>query len=413
MIQFDHAQRLIGAELTVLPAEPVDLADALGRVTAEAIRSPENLPPFDNSAMDGFALAGGSALIAAGREFDIGGEAAAGDPAQRADGGAWEIMTGARMPDGLDRIVPVEQVERIELAEGRARIRLRADVEPGQHLRRAGEDVAIGDELLPAGCRIGAAQQSLLAAVGIARLEVRRRPRVALICTGRELLDAPGAALADGQIRNSNGPYLAARLLEIGAGISLQATVGDQPEAFTALLEQALAAGSDLILSTGAVSMGRYDFVPQALAAVGARQVFHKVAMRPGKPLLFARLPNGCLFFGLPGNPASSAVGLRFFVEPALRAMAGLAPERPLRLPLRAAAAKKPGLRFFQKARLEIAADGRASVELLSGQASFRIRPLAVANAWAVLPEEASELAAGSPVEVHGLTSHQFELTGA
>jgi molybdopterin molybdotransferase len=414
LIPYAQALQLIAAETAAPVTEVVRPDAALGRVLTSAVRSPENLPPFDNSAMDGFALASGGQTLSAGCEFDVRGESAAGDANQRADGGAWEIMTGARLPDGLDSIVPVEQVEPLDVVDGRPRrIRLAADVHPGQHRRRAGEDVATGDVVLAAGTRIGAAPLALLAALGVEALEVARRPRAALISTGRELIDAPGQPLAEGQIRNSNGPYLAARLREAGAELSLLETVGDDATAFTALLQGALDAGSDLIVSTGAVSMGRYDFVPQALEALGARLVFHKVAIRPGKPLLFARLPNGSLFFGLPGNPASSAVGLRFFVEPALRAMAGLAHERPLRVPLAADARKKPGLRFLLKAQLALDADGRATVTLLTGQESFRIRPLAEANAWAVLPESAEHLAAGTLVDVHGLGAESFLLSGA
>jgi molybdopterin molybdotransferase len=414
VISYNEALHLIRAEASALPAEPVALEQSLDRIVATAIISPEALPPFDNSAMDGFALCSNGAPLPAGLEIDIHGESAAGDANQRAGQGGFEIMTGARMPDGLDSVVPVEQVEVLATDDnGRPRrIRLNADVLAGQHVRRVGEDVIAGAEVIAAGTRIGAAHVGLMASLGIAAPSVVRRPRAALICTGRELLDAPGEPLAEGQIRNSNGPYLAARLREAGADVVLCETVGDEPDVFVALLQRALDAGCELIVSTGAVSMGRYDFVPQALQGLGARQVFHKVAIRPGKPLLFARLPDGALFFGLPGNPASSAVGMRFFVEPALGAMAGLPAERPLRLPLLAAARKKTPFRFFQKARLGFDGEGRVAVELLSGQESFRIRPLAQANAWAVLPEDADAFPAGTLIDVHGLGAHAFCLQG-
>jgi molybdopterin molybdotransferase len=149
--------------------------------------------------------------------------------------------------------------------------------------------------------------------------------------------------------------------------------------------------------------MGRYDFVPQALERLGAEAIFHKVAIRPGKPLLFARLPGGTLFFGLPGNPIAVAVGLRFFVEPALRAMLDLPHEVPWRVPLAADYAKKPRLRFHLKARVTLDAQGRLVVHVLTGQESYRIRPLAEANAWVVVPIEATEVPAGTLVEVCGL----------
>ncbi len=414
MIAFADAVAAVRAEASTLSPEPVRLDDALGRVLAEAVASPVELPPFDNSAMDGFALASGGATLARGIELDVHGEAAAGDPRQQAGHGAFEIMTGARIPDGLDTVIPVEQVEVLARDDrGRAqRIRLQADLPPGQHVRRAGEDVARDALVMAAGEPIGAAQLSLLAALGVPSLLLRRRPRAALVCTGRELVDDPAAPLGAGQIRNSNGPYLEARLRTAGADVVHRATVDDDVDAFVAEIAQARTRACDLIVSTGAVSMGRYDFVPEALARLGARIVFHKVAMRPGKPLLFAVLPDGTLYFGLPGNPVSSAIGMRFFVEAALAAMLGLPPERPLRIPLATAVHKKPGFRLLQKARVEPVDGGRLQVVLLRGQESFRLAPLVAANAWAVLPEAGSELDAGSPIEVHGLDREQFTLHG-
>jgi molybdopterin molybdotransferase len=405
LLDAEAATQRIAAEIRRLPAETLAPADALGRVLATPVVAVEGLPGFDNSAMDGFALAGDDpSPLAAGREFDVAGEAAAGDA--RADalaGRACSIMTGAPLPRGLDRVVPVEQVEVLARdAAGRpARIRLGAPVPRDQHVRHAGEDVAAGATVLDAGSVVEPQQLMLLAALGVATVEVAARPRVALLCTGRELVDDPAQPLASGQIRNSNGPFLAARLTAAGADVVRRATIGDEVEPFLAELQAARAAGCRVVISTGAVSMGQYDFVPQALARLEARIVFHKLAIRPGKPLLFAVLGDGALFFGLPGNPASSAVGLRFFVEPALRAMLGVAPERPLMLPLAAGVEKKPGLRLYAKARVAIEPDGRARVEVLPGQESFRILPLAQANAWAVLPAEAAALAAGTLVEVY------------
>lgn len=168
-------------------------------------------------------------------------------------------------------------------------------------------------------------------------------------------------------------------------------------------LERALAAGADVLLSTGAVSMGRYDFVPDALRQIGATIHFHKVRIRPGKPVLFATLPGGALFFGLPGNPVSSAVGLRFFVEPALRMLTGLPPERPLKLPLSAPYGKRQGVRVHLKGRVMPDAAGRLWAQVLPGQESFRIAPLAWSNAWIVLDEPDGELPEGALVDVYGL----------
>ena len=393
-----EAVRIILEHCAALPLEACRSTDAVGRVIRRDVASTCALPPFDNSAMDGYAL-GGAAHYAAGSEWPIEGEQAAGDGLRQNARGAWEIMTGARLPDGLDRVIPVEQTERL----GSSRVRLLADVAAGQNVRTAGSDVAVGEAVVAAGTLLGPQHLMLLAALGVAEVAVSARPRVAALCTGRELIDDPAVPLAPGFIRNSNGPFLAARIPRAGAELAHAETIGDDVDAFLAAVDRARVAGAQVLVSTGAVSMGRYDFVPAALERLGAQVLFHKVAIRPGKPLLFARLPDGTLFFGLPGNPIAVAAGLRFFVEPALRAMLGLPRERTWRVPLAAAYAKKPRLQFYLKARLAMDGQGRLAVTVLPGQESYRIRPLADANAWAAVPADAMELPAGTLVDVHGL----------
>lgn len=395
----EEGLRRILASCTALPAQEVRVAAAIGRVLAAPMLAPGALPPFDNSAMDGYALGGGAEPLVAGSEWFIEGEQAAGDGVRRGACGAWEIMTGARLPDGLDRVIPVEQTEPLEAPP---RVRLLADVAAGQNVRAAGSDVAAGEVVLAQGTVLAPQHLMLLAALGVARARVVERPRVAVLCTGRELVDDAAQPLAPGQIRNANGPFLAERLPLAGAELSHIETVGDDVEAFLAAFARARAAGARVLISTGAVSMGRYDFVPQALERLGAETIFHKLAIRPGKPLLFARLPDGTLFFGLPGNPIAVAVGLRFFVEPALRAMLSLPRETPWRMPLAADYAKKPRLRFHLKSRVGLDAQGRLMARVLDGQESYRIRPLAEANAWVVVPIEAGALAVGTLVDVYG-----------
>jgi molybdopterin molybdotransferase len=207
--------------------------------------------------------------------------------------------------------------------------------------------------------------------------------------------------LGSGEIRNSNGPYLSAAIAAAGAELLRYAVLPDEPTPLRQSIGEAVDAGAQVILSTGAVSMGRYDFVPDALRQLGATIHFHKVAIRPGKPLLFATLPNGALYFGLPGNPASSAVGLRFFVEPALRALLGLPPERPLRLPLLGEFRKRPPLRFHLKGHAALDADGRLRARVLPGQESFKIAPLAHSNCWIVVEADTQEIAEGALVDVY------------
>lgn len=394
------AVRLIVDACAPTPTEDCRSVAALGRVLRRAVASPGDLPPFDNSAMDGYALGGGADALPAGSEWPIEAEQAAGDGTRGGAHGAWEIMTGARLPDGLDRVIAVEQTERLETSH---RVRLLAEVTPGQNVRLAGSDVAVGETVMAAGSVLAPQHLMLLAALGVGSVSVAARPKVAALCTGRELVDDPAAPLASGQIRNSNGPFLAARLPLAGAEWVHAETVGDDVDAFLAAVARSRAAGARVLISTGAVSMGRYDFVPAALERLGAEVLFHKVAIRPGKPLLFARLPDGTLFFGLPGNPIAVAAGLRFFVEPALRAMLGLPREPVWRVPLAKAFFKKPRLHFYVKSCLAVDERGQLAVAVLPGQESYRIRPLAEANAWVHIPIEATELPAGTLVDVYGL----------
>jgi molybdenum cofactor synthesis domain-containing protein len=261
-------------------------------------------------------------------------------------------------------------------------------VKPGQNVRLRGEDVSDGERVLQAGQVLDINARTLLHAIGVGEVAVVARPKAAVIATGKELVTEAAQTLESGQIRDSNRPYLVGRLQAAGAEVVWQGTVGDEVAAFNAVLDEALDAGAQLLISTGAVSAGRYDFIPDALRGRGARIVFHKVAIRPGKPLLFAVLPNGALYFGLPGNPVSAAVGQRFFVEPVLRRLLGLAPEQVL-MPLQADVRTPPGLRFHARARVEVDAQGRLSARVLAGQESFRLMSMLQANAWVVLEARA------------------------
>ncbi len=403
MIAYSEALQHLMEAAAPLPAERLALHEAAGRILATDIISGQSLPPFDNSAMDGFALFADGAPLESDTEFVVQGWQAAGDAGAEGGDGAWEIMTGARMPVGLDTVVPIENVEILASEQGRpTRIALKSGVKPGQHVRLRGQDVEEGERVLQAGQALDINARTLLHAIGVAEVAVVARPKVAVIATGKELVTEAAQALDSGQIRDSNRPYLIGRLQAAGAEVVWQGTVGDDVAAFDAVLDDALAAGAKVLISTGAVSAGRYDFIPDALRARGARIVFHKVAIRPGKPLLFAVLPDGALYFGLPGNPVSAAVGQRFFVEPVLRRLLGLAAEPLLQLPLQADVRKPPGLRFHARARVDVDARGRLSVRVLSGQESFRLKSMLQANAWVVLEGEGGLVAAGTLVRVQG-----------
>lgn len=403
MIGYDHALSELLKHARPLGAAFCATENALGRVLAHDVVSPMDLPPFDHSAMDGYALHAADTL-AAGSEHRVQGSQAAGDALQASAGAAWEIMTGARLPEGLDTVVPVERVQLLEQHDdgSPARIRLLEAFPPRANVRYAGSDVARGAVVIEAGTRLEASHVMLLAALGVSGVEVVRVPRVSIICTGKELQPDPTQALGDGQIYASNGPYLAAALASMGAHVLACETVDDTRDTFMAAVERARAAQADVIVSTGAVSMGRYDFVPEALAELGAQTLFHKVAIRPGKPQLAAVLGDA-MVFGLPGTPMAVAVGLRFFIAPVLRAMRGQRQEVPWHAVLDTPQKVKTGLRHFLRANVTQDQEGRLHAQVLAQQQPFRIEPFAQASAWVVLPEEGDGAVAGARVAVASL----------
>ncbi|MBD9481313.1 molybdopterin molybdotransferase MoeA [Pseudoxanthomonas sp. PXM02] len=380
--------------------ERVALRDASTRVLARDIASTVALPPFDNAAMDGVALASGGLTVAAGSEWDIAACIGAGESPPEDDASAWEIMTGAPLPVRADTVVPVERIERLPTSAPE-RIRLLDVVSAGANIRRRGEDVRPGDVLLQGGTQFEAAQLMLLAGAGIGTVDVARRPRVALLATGREIV-AAGEPLPPCGIHDATSPYLAAAATAAGAEVIRVMRVGDEGATFHAVLDAALADGVDLVVSTGAVSKGCYDFVPSALDARRAEQLFHGVAMRPGKPVFAARLGEGPMFVGLPGNPLSTAVGFRFLVEPLLRAWLGMAPEPERWLPLAAACAKRAGLHAVFHGALHCDAGGRLQACVARTQASFRLLPFSQSSVWITLPTEPDCVEASTRVQVHG-----------
>lgn len=401
VISFSEALAAVRAHAPMLPVETVAAAQAVGRALAEDVIAPESLPGFDNAAMDGFALNAAHLAFPPDTPIPVSRRQFAGDGHGVMDGGACQIMTGARLPLGAVSVVPIERVQLDGAwdAPGGLHIRLAEAVAPDANIRRAGQDVQAGQTVLVAGTRLAPKHLLLLAALGIGALAVRAVPKAAVLCTGSELL-ADGEVPRDGHIRNANGPYLCAALAAIGSEVVLYRAVPDALEAYTDAVRAAEAAGAHVIVSTGAVSMGVHDFVPAALQSLQAETVFHKLAMRPGKPTLFALLPSGALLFGLPGNPMSSACGLRFFVQAALRAMRGRPPERPRHAVLMQALDKKPDWTLLQRAAL-VDDDGVLRVQILPDQESFRIQPFVQADVWALLPPDAAHLPTGSVLAVY------------
>jgi molybdopterin molybdotransferase len=376
MISYPDALALLLGQVNALESEHVGIDAASGRFLARDIVSPFALPGFDNAAMDGYAMRSPAETMPAGSTYVVAAMHAAGDDTDAYPAAeACEIATGARMPAGFDTVVPVERTER----QG-DRVRFLAEERRGQNVRHAGSDIDSGAIALPVRRRVDPAAIMLLAALGVGGVDVVRRPRVVVINTGSEL-NAAGPLPRAG-IHDSNGPFLDASLARWGVGALGRTRVPDHGEAFHAAVANALAGHADLIVTTGAVSAGRFDFVPAALASLGARELFHKVAMRPGKPLLAARFAKGPLVLALPGNPMAVAVGYRFFVAPVLRALAGLPPERPYRMRLEAPPTVRAGMQHFGLGEISHDEEGFAVARMTASQAAYRIQPYAHANTW-------------------------------
>lgn len=396
MISFEQALHAVRAKVPALPTQLLPCAKASGHVLAEDIMAPTSLPAFRNAAMDGFALTAQHLAVTPGTLVPVSRLQAAGDALFELNAEACQIMTGAAVPQGAVAVLPIEQAQTHGglLQEGGCFIQWSEAPSVGQHIRESGEDVVAGQMLFAAGTLLQPRHLMLLAALGVETVRVYAPVKVALICTGGELREA-GAVLQAGLIYNSNGAYLEAAVAALSAQLVYRRNIADDPALYLQALHDAEAAGCQIVISTGAVSMGVHDFVPKALASANAELVFHKIQMRPGKPTLFARMPSGLLVFGLPGNPMSCAVGLRFFVNAAVRAMQQRAPERPIMARLTAVVQKKSEWCLIHKAELSFDAEGYTKITVLPGQESFRIAPFVQANAWVVLPEDASTIEAG------------------
>lgn len=392
LITIDEARRRVLEAVRPLPGEAVPLRAALGRVLAEQVESSVDVPPFDNSAMDGFAVVAGPAA-----ELELVGESRAGRPATAAveAGKAVRISTGAALPSGADAVVPVE---RTEGGDGVVRV---PDTAPGANVRRAGEDVRRGQPVLAAGTPLGPAELGVLASLGIAEAPCAPRPRVALVVTGDELVE-PGTPLEPGEIWSSNEYALAALVERAGGVPAATARVRDTAEGTRAALAGALE-NADVVCVSGGVSVGPHDHVKTELAALGVEQRFWGVRLKPGKPTWFGTLDDGgrrVLVFGLPGNPVSAIVTFLLFAAPALRALQGADPGATrASAVLDAAVARNPGREQAVRCRLRAGDDGWHA-EPTGPQGSHVLTSMLGARALALIPAGEGELAAGERVEI-------------
>ena len=400
-LSVDDARAAIAAALQPIGGrETVALMQALGRVLAEDLLSPIDVPAHDNSAMDGYAFAGTALRVDAATTLSVAGTVYAGAPyaGGLVEGQCLRIMTGAVMPDGLDTVVPLELCrsdgERIEIEPGVMR--------PGENRRRRGEDLACGKPALHAGRVLRPADLGLAASLGMAELTVVRRLRVALFSTGDELRML-GQALDPGCVYDSNRYALMAALQRLGVEIVDLGLVRDDPAALQATLETAIAQ-ADVVLTSGGVSAGDADHTRTLLARMG-EVAFWKVAMRPGRPFAFGplRAAGGASWlFALPGNPVAALVTFYAFVREGLLRLAGAAAEPLPVLQARCTHAirKRPGRTELQRGRLSASPDGGWQVQITGSQGAGILRSMSEANALVVLRHEQGSVAAGEWVDV-------------
>ena len=397
MLPLDQAQGLIAERVHPLPAETVPLQEADGRVLALDVTCDMDYPPFHKAMMDGYAVC--CADFAEGiARLEVLAEVVAGDAPQLTmkPGQAVPISTGAPVPDGADAVVPVECSA---LADHGRVVELRDDPQPGRYIAPRGQDLPAGAIVLTAGTQLGPPQIAALAAVGATAVSVHRRPSVAILVTGNELVPAearPGA----GQIRASNSYYLVAAVRQLGLEPQPLGIVADDRAALRSALESGLRA--DVLLTTGGISMGKYDLVADLLSELGVRVCFSKVAVKPGKPTWFGTHHDGKLVFALAGNPASCLVGWHLLAGPALLGLQGA----PLRFPAQIPARSDQPLpaadqrQTFLPARVQATEAGPPTVRPVGWTGSGDLFGLVRANALIVRPAHSPAVPAGQPVSI-------------
>jgi molybdopterin molybdotransferase len=390
-----QAQALIRERLPVSGSERVPLDQAAGRILRQCVRAERDQPPYDRVMMDGIAVRHAEPFA---RTYRNAGLQLAGAPGQAlaAAGDCLEVTTGAVLPPGCDTVIPVERIR----AEG-ALLHVEEGYAPaaGQFVHRRGADCRAGEALLAPGARLRGPEIAILAANGLAEVEVARAPRVAVIATGDELVEVD-APVSEWQIRRSNDRALAAALRDRGIADIAFAQVGDDLAATTELLAAQLAEREVLVL-TGGVSMGQRDYVPAALRALGVEQVFHKIAQRPGKPMWFGIGPRGQAVFGLPGNPVSALVCHARYVLPGLLAAMGATVAAPPPVILAEPLDTSPDLACFVPVALRHEADGRTVAEPLRARTSGDFSVLARTDGFVELPPGPGHFPAGHAAPFH------------
>ena len=393
LIEYPDAERLVLENIHRLPVEETPLGEALGLALAEDLRATVDSPPFDNSAVDGYAVR--SADAEAGRTFRVVDEAPAGRPSGKSVGGgeAVKIFTGGVIPDGADAVVMVENTsgwgERFDLRKGAS---------PGQNIREAGQDTRTGNVVLRAGTEVGAPEIAVAATQGYGALPVYRRPKVVVLSTGTELVEPGARELAPGEVFDSNSYAIVAQSREAGAEARRLYAASDEAETLRAAIEEALQT-ADVVVTSGGVSVGEKDLVKSTLLDLGVEQVFWGVKFKPGKPLFYGKRAE-TRFFGLPGNPVSAMVCFDLFVRPALVGMMGREDRKRPRIPVyfEEDVVNTFGRMHAMRVGLEKTERGWLA-RSVGAQGSGLVSSLTKADALALIGPESEGVRAGEPVE--------------
>ena len=412
MISVDKAKEIILKSISVTDeTETIPFSESYGRILAQGIISGLNVPQIDNSAMDGYAIisadiqaatADNPVILEIADEVQAGGKDAS-HPLTH--GKAIRIMTGAHLPQGADAVVPFEDTEEIN-----GQVKIFTAINPSENIRFAGEDICIGDTVLAKGTNIESAHIGLIASTNHTKISVYKKPEVSIISTGDEIIE-PGSVETFGKIINSNAYVLMNEVKRTGGNPTYYGIAKDRFEDIREIEEKALA-GGDIVICSGGVSMGRYDFIPDVLKSLGAEIIVHKIAMKPGKPVLFCKVRNK-LFFGLPGNPVSVMVSFIEFVRPALLKISGaLHYEKPVvKAILKETIHKKPGRRHFIRGIFTVK-EGVFTVLTTGSQGSGILNSMASANCLIILPEDVEIVEYNSLVDIQLIKHGEISVTG-
>ena len=406
MISFEKAQEKLHAlalmQKKILEAKEVPLEQAYAHISYRDIYAHEYHPSFDNSSMDGFAVRASDlaqASLNAPQSLTVIGESSAGSPfdASLGPGQTCRIMTGAKIPKGADAVIKVEDVTELG-----GQISVSQAIIPGLNIRQKGEDLRPGDLLVPKGTPLSPEDILLLSSQGKNKVTINKPIRISIISTGQEIRSAgtsPDPLM--GEIRNSTGPFLKAKLKQLPCELISQESSSDKVDDLFNSISRAINLGSDIIISTGGVSAGRYDMIPGMISDLQGRIDFHKVSMKPGKPILVASFSKTkpCTYFGLPGNPISTMIGCNFFVEPFLKHLTGQTTPSPVKAILKQEISTSKNLTTFLRANVGVNLEAKLEASLCQGQGSHMLSSLRGYNAWLKIDKGIDHLPKGTLVD--------------